>query len=358
MAKGYKHGGGGDSLNYKVVGGTAAPADPRENTIWVNTNVPIPAWRFAPEDYVDGEDIYASGTVKADHYLHKDGAYEEANANYNILTVDIPQNTGYLSITASSYSTTSVCHGFYDANDVLISTALRTPGTVQYPVPEGARKARISFCKNTSVGADVFAVLAGSYASEGTVWIITGKSSPVAFSATKKNPVMVYPISARQYVGGAWVDVTTMSYQKGRWVPWMTYFYRAGDECTGITGGWKRLYYNSQYGDITVSKNADNMTFSKPASCSVVYGTANKIDFTGKTKLHMECVRSGSGGLHFDLYENPSTGPTVANYIITNTTRQVITLDVSNVNVPCYVTIYFCSPNNTAGLTIYNVWAE
>lgn len=33
--------GGGDPFSFNVVGGTAPPSNPRENTIWVNTDVPI-----------------------------------------------------------------------------------------------------------------------------------------------------------------------------------------------------------------------------------------------------------------------------------------------------------------------------
>lgn len=40
-------GGGGGGLNFKVVGGTTAPASPKENTIWVNTSVTIPSWAFS-----------------------------------------------------------------------------------------------------------------------------------------------------------------------------------------------------------------------------------------------------------------------------------------------------------------------
>lgn len=40
-------GGGGGSLNFKVVGGTSAPASPAENTIWVNTSVTITGWVFS-----------------------------------------------------------------------------------------------------------------------------------------------------------------------------------------------------------------------------------------------------------------------------------------------------------------------
>ena len=48
MAKGFKHGaGGGSPLNFKVVGGTSAPSNPKENTIWVNTGTAITSWVFS-----------------------------------------------------------------------------------------------------------------------------------------------------------------------------------------------------------------------------------------------------------------------------------------------------------------------
>lgn len=59
MAKGFKHGGsgGGASLNFKVVG-NPQPEAPSENTIWLNTDVPIGAWYFAatqPENMAEGD---------------------------------------------------------------------------------------------------------------------------------------------------------------------------------------------------------------------------------------------------------------------------------------------------------------
>lgn len=41
--------GGGAPLNFKVVGGTAQPTSPSENTIWVNTASPITSWVFSTE---------------------------------------------------------------------------------------------------------------------------------------------------------------------------------------------------------------------------------------------------------------------------------------------------------------------
>ena len=58
MAKGFKHGAGGVSaLNFKVVGGTSQPVNPKENTIWVNTQTEISGWVFSasePESPVEG----------------------------------------------------------------------------------------------------------------------------------------------------------------------------------------------------------------------------------------------------------------------------------------------------------------
>lgn len=58
---------------------------------------------------------------------------------------------------------------------------------------------------------------------EGMVYITTGKESGIAFNALKKNGIMVYPLSAKQYVNDALVDVTAMSYQDGEWREWVTY---------------------------------------------------------------------------------------------------------------------------------------
>lgn len=49
---------GGAGLNFKVVGGTVQPASPKENTIWVNTDMSIPKWDISisrPEAGVAGQ---------------------------------------------------------------------------------------------------------------------------------------------------------------------------------------------------------------------------------------------------------------------------------------------------------------
>lgn len=56
--------GGGASLNFKVVAGNPQPENPRENTIWLNTDVPIGAWYFTatqPENLNEGDVWFRTG---------------------------------------------------------------------------------------------------------------------------------------------------------------------------------------------------------------------------------------------------------------------------------------------------------
>lgn len=49
---------GGAGLNFKIVGGTAQPASPKENTIWINTDMSIPKWEISfsrPQASVAGQ---------------------------------------------------------------------------------------------------------------------------------------------------------------------------------------------------------------------------------------------------------------------------------------------------------------
>lgn len=58
---------------------------------------------------------------------------------------------------------------------------------------------------------------------EGVVYITTGTGGKIAFNALKKNGIMVYPMSAKQCVNGALVDVTAMIYQDVDWREWVAY---------------------------------------------------------------------------------------------------------------------------------------
>lgn len=166
--------GGGTALNFRVLGGTSTPSDPKENTIWVNTSTTITDWVF--------------------------------------------------------------------------SATQPTSAT-------------------------------------GRVWFLAGASSTAEFNVLKKNSIQVYPISAKQYVNGAWVDKTAKTYQGGAWVDWWNgELFDSGNQYEAITGGWVQGSYevyggeNASSGSFTVGNNID-LTANGGQSC-VSVRTAKKIDLT------------------------------------------------------------------------------
>lgn len=72
----------------------------------------------------------------------------------------------------------------------------------------------------------------------GLVWIKTGTSSTVAFNALEENSLYVYPVSAVQYVDGAWMNRVAYMYPSGtQWSYERVYLYMNGPQ-TDTTGAW------------------------------------------------------------------------------------------------------------------------
>lgn len=206
--------GGGTALNFRVVGGTTAPANPAENCIWVNTDTPITSWIFSATE----------------------------------------------------------------------------------PSP----------------------------AEAGMVWISTGTSSNIEFNALKKNGIQVYPLSAKQYVSGAWVAKTAKSYQGGAWRSLIRWLYNKGDECTDITGGWGN---NIMPGGGTVTKNTDSITISGTSNATGVDFSTETIDLSGLSTITMHSIAHSNqtgGGVSLRVYQ-VGTGVVAS----ANTTGETTILDLS-----------------------------
>lgn len=249
-------GGGSNPLNFKVVGGTSAPASPKENTIWVNTDTEITGW-------------------------------------------------------------------FFNATE-----------------PEAP--------------------------AEGMVWISTGTFSSVEFNALKKNGLQVCPISAKQYINGAWVDKTAKSYQDGVWVDWFSVLYDSGDEFEPITGGWAAYYgTTSSYPNKgTLTKNTDNLQITIPNKSNITVHTARKIDLSNYSvaEFDVECIS------HYDAYTLSCYADNTENYApggsakaasinanIANGTRATICLDISNLSGFYYIGAFAFLHENGSTMK-YKVW--
>jgi hypothetical protein len=129
----------------------------------------------------------------------------------------------------------------------------------------------------------------------------------VAFNALKKNGLTVCPVSASQFVGGAWVSKTAQSRQDGAWVSWWLpgTLFADGIDATELTGGWDSFAYSAGSGidgrKITAEILPDGIfaPFPNARLKSTFIGTGKRVDVSGYTTLSMvfsEATRSTASG--------------------------------------------------------------
>lgn len=155
------------------------------------------------------------------------------------------------------------------------------------PVPTSPKPNDIWVDTDEKITSYIFSATEPEGYADGMVWISTGTSSPAEFNALKKNGIQIYPISAKQHVDGAWVDVTAKSYQNGKWVDWWNgELFLYGNEFNGGTGGWVAtpLYWKSssdgsKFGTLTKTPNErGGLDLSTNNTGGVLWHTKNKID--------------------------------------------------------------------------------
>jgi hypothetical protein len=178
---------------------------------------------------------------------------------------------------------------------------------------------------------------------EGMVWFSTSTTSHAAFNALKKNTLQVYPISAKQYIGGACVDVETKSFQNGVWVEWVKYLYNNGDECVSITGGWidvkqsptdSSLYY-------PVEKRNGSMYVKTVYQHPANFVTANAINLSGAKKIVVDTpVLNFTGSTFCDVTVSIVTTRNIIDSYVARekvaTSRDSIVVDVSGIQAGEY----------------------
>lgn len=155
--------------------------------------------------------------------------------------------------------------------------------------PSGATENTIWVNTEEEITSWVISPVEPESPTEGMVWICVGAVSAAAFNALKKNSIMVYPISAKQYLGGAWVTKTAQSYQNGAWVDWLPdgAIYYMGNLMADTTGGWTSYAYKvtTAYGGVTASvvnndANLETALTLSTTNRSTFVSTADAIDLT------------------------------------------------------------------------------
>lgn len=156
----------------------------------------------------------------------------------------------------------------------------------------------IGIITDTPIKSWLFSATEPSPAEPGMVWISTGNSSAAAFNALKKNGIQVYPLLAKQYVGGAWVDKTAKIYQGGEWEQLLTelYLYNNGDQCTDVTGGWELDWTGSS--GILVKDTGTALSVDSANSNYSCALTKKEIDLTPFSKLYYVVQQSNFSYSH------------------------------------------------------------
>ena len=205
-------------------------------------------------------------------------------------------------------------------------------------------------------------------ALEGMVWIGVGTSGDIAFNALKKNAIQIFPLSAKQYVSGEWVNVKAQIYQGGEWTElWNGVLFENADQYEDITGGWVKGY---SYGNAGTTATIDDtgIKLSTVSGSQIIVETAKKVNLSGYSTLHANATvtsRTSSSANYLWLACTESSGMALVDNsnIPTKTSTKVsalgefeLSLDVSAVTGEYFVA--FGASVGGMGVTVNKIWLE
>lgn len=223
-------------------------------------------------------------------------------------------------------------------------------------LPDTAKKNTIGVITDVAIAGYVFSATEPADPVAGMVWFKTGNSSPVAFNALKKNGIQVCPLSAAQYIDGAWVSVTAKSYQSGAWVDWVTFLFNEGDTCDDITGGWSNsgYTYTGTVSGASTSYTKVAPTVGNTIKVSVgaelkvaIAGTANKIDLTDAKTVAVD-VESvvGQAFVIVTTSKTLESNYAVRKALTASSAGTTVNLDVSSLSGSYYIAVFTYGSTN------------
>lgn len=333
---------GGDSqgaLNFKAIGGTAEPASPQENTIWINTDAEITGWHLGVEE----PNIYDIKPISASdpHYLICPHKLSEGDiVNFTIpATVTGIYEALRISDGSRFWYVRNADGGAVTTWESGTKIGLRLTET-DYPIG--------GWGTADADGSALMLTQNSYYHEEGVVWITTGTFSPVAFNALKENAIQVCPISAKQYISGAWVDKSAKSYQGCAWVDWWDgQLYENGNQFTSVTGGWDIHDYVTNSRPLMAAEHkADQMFFQAQNNYDVLMGIDNPVDLSDVNQIRVtgkiNKVFPYNGavyGITMKVLKTKDLASKVAEFSMLVEGMFDYTLDVSNLSGEHYLTI-------------------
>lgn len=268
-------------------------------------------------------------------------------------------------ITPSSSLQIAVSSGIYTTGDITVAAIPDTFAEMNFKVvggtsaPSNPTVNTIWVNTSTSITGWVFGPIQPT-GSAGLVWFSTSSFSPVVFNALKTNTIQMLPVSAKQYVDGAWVEKDAKSYQGGQWVDWFTGTYLFSEVEGQVVPFTSTKETNSS---VTIGTNSISMNYSSTSYGQVIVRTQDKVALGGYTTLVVDavCNKTTSDGSRAAVVVHTSTPGLAVTYdkYIAYTlmdgdgVRKQYKVDLNGLDSSYYVGV-----KGLIGGTIYNIWLE
>lgn len=386
MGQAFLHGNGGaNPLNFKVVGGTTQPSNPKENTIWINSSTAVDGWQFAKDDpnlldfdfwsvidVVNGTKTVTGKTITLT--ATDNNCFTHCSAIFTRAIIPCTPGKTYV-FEWDCVGAAGAVHLWPNAleeNSIVVSN---TVGRIQFTAADDVTlfsiRVGVQSANTTATYSNMRVTEIERAFKPGGVWVSTGTASVVKFNALKKNALEVYPIHANQYINGAWVKRTAKTYQNGIWKDWFsgTPLYYRGDEFTDLTGSLvladsddTSYWYNGE-----ITKGTDSIIFANKTGQNTNYSilrTSKTIDVSNAKKLCMRVESFTSNVNKTRGWLQISTKTTghknyVAQTMFEVGTNGVVTLDVASQTGSYYVAFGATYEGSGSGaLKITEVWME
>ena len=211
----------------------------------------------------------------------------------------------------------------------------------------------------------IFSATEPETATQGMVWFPAGTSqSLIGFNALKKNGIMVYPKSAKQYVSGAWVDVTAKIWQSGEWANWARYIFQSGKgSIVPITHYlWNRASSSHTIDSIvhTAGSSGNDMSATSTTSpvdlrgYSMIYASAKYKSGYATGHAKCQCVGLSSG---LPIFNEATYGFTRPNIALTDFTVNSIET-VYSLPIPSGLDSAYIWIHGNGNVEVYDIWME
>ncbi len=352
LGAGGSGGAGGSEL--AIVGGTTRPAKPSQNMIWVNTDVDITS-------------LVLSSTELNTYAFKCDKLNGGADDAHGIL-VPFQLKVGDILNFIVPVTTTGVFEAVRLKDSLGKEYCVRHEnGTAVTEWTAGTKICvRISNTAHQigSWGNDgsAYIIKWGSYNhEEGMVWIAISDSGSVKMTSPVGGDwITLYPISAKQYVSGEWIDVSAMSYQNSVWTDWWNgELFKNGSQFHYVTGGWTAEEYTFQGQSNIGSSIGETITIDNQSTGNIFsgVGTTNLVDLSRFTTIHVN-VTAVKESIAMCVVSNKSIWDStiVARIDITNTGITPLPIDGIDSG---YIIILCNGKSGTArSATISEVWME